>query len=130
MALSIPVSAGELLDKLSILLIKKERITSAEKLVNIEREFAVLDAVQKEKIPTSAELDVLCAELKEINETLWDIEDAIRRCEQEKNFGSRFIELARSVYITNDRRSRVKYRINTLLGSELIEEKSYEEYQR
>ncbi len=128
MALSVPVSEGELLDKLSILLIKKERITSAEKLVNIEREFAVLDAVLQEKIPVSVELDALRAELKEVNEVLWEIEDEIRLCEKEKNFGQHFIELARSVYRTNDRRSQLKYRINTLLGSELVEEKSYEEY--
>ncbi len=128
MALSVPVSEGELLDKLSILLIKKERITSAEKLVNIEREFAVLDAVLQEKIPVSVELDALRAELKEVNEALWEIEDEIRLCEKEKNFGRHFIELARSVYRINDRRSQLKYRINALLGSELVEEKSYEEY--
>jgi hypothetical protein len=129
MALLVPVSEGELLDKLSILLIKKDRITNPEKLVNIEREFEMLDKVLKEKCPTSAELDTLRGELREVNEALWDIEDELRLCEKGKEFGPRFIELARSVYQTNDRRSQIKYQINALLGSELVEEKSYEEYE-
>lgn len=128
MSLSIPVSAGELLDKLTILLIKKERITDAEKCGNILRELSRLEAVYKKQVQQSAELNLLISELRQVNETLWDIEDEIRCCERRGDFGSSFVELARSVYKTNDRRARLKQRINGLLDSELVEEKSYEAY--
>ena len=128
MSLSIPVSAGELLDKLTILLIKKERITEEKKCGNIVRELSRLETVYQKQVQQSAELNLLISELRQVNETLWDIEDEIRCCERLGNFGSRFVELARSVYKTNDRRARLKQRINELLGSELVEEKSYEAY--
>jgi len=128
MSLVIPVSAGELLDKLTILLIKKERISDQQKLQNISRELDRLEAVCKDRIAPSGELDQLVSELRQINEQLWDIEDEIRRCEREKDFGTTFIELARSVYQTNDLRAALKYQINTLLESDLVEEKSYDSY--
>ena len=128
MDLMIPVSWGELLDKLTILQIKKERIENPEKLVNISKEYDALDRVRVRHCNSSDELDTLVDGLRMANEKLWEIEDAIRECEREKDFGSRFIELARSVYKTNDRRARLKYLLNELLGSELVEEKSYEEY--
>ena len=128
MSLLIPVSAGELLDKLTILLIKKERIADKTKLKNIILELSQLQTVYKQRIKQSVELDTLISELRLVNETLWDIEDKIRSCERDGNFGTPFIELARSVYRTNDRRAELKYQINGLLGSELVEEKSYEAY--
>ena len=128
MSLLIPVSAGELLDKLTILLIKKERIADKTKLKNIILELSQLQTVYKQRIKQSVELDTLISELRLVNETLWDIEDKIRGCERDGNFGTPFIELARSVYRTNDRRAELKYQINGLLGSELVEEKSYEAY--
>ena len=128
MSLVIPVSAGELLDKLTILLIKKERITDKAKLENIILELSQLQTVFQQRITQSAELDTLISELRLVNETLWDIEDEIRGCEKDGIFGTIFIELARSVYRTNDRRAELKYQINGLLGSELVEEKSYEAY--
>lgn len=128
MSLLIPVSAGELLDKLTILLIKKERITESRKRENISRELGQLQSVYQERIEQSVELDALVSELRLVNERLWDIEDEIRSCERDKAFGNTFVELARSVYRTNDRRADLKYQINGLLGSELVEEKSYEAY--
>lgn len=128
MSLFIPVSAGELLDKLTILLIKKERIADSRKLKNIGRELGQLESVYQEQITQSDELDALISALRLVNERLWDIEDEIRSCERNKAFGNTFVELARSVYRTNDRRAELKYQINGLLGSELVEEKSYEAY--
>ena len=128
MSLLIPVSAGELLDKLTILLIKKERIADTAKLENIIMELSQLQAVYNQSIKQSAELDALISELRLVNGALWDIEDKIRGREKGRDFGTVFIELARSVYKTNDRRAELKYQINELLGSELVEEKSYEAY--
>ena len=128
MSLFIPVSAGELLDKKTILLIKKQRITNEPKLENITRELNALERVVSDHIPLSKELKTLTSTLYKVNEKLWDIEDEIRECERHGDFGKRFIELARSVYRTNDQRAEVKYRINELLGSELREEKSYQAY--
>ena len=128
MGLMIPVSWGELLDKLTILQIKMGRIESREKLANISKEYAALDEVRSRHAEPPGELDNLVKELRLVNEKLWEIEDAIRECEREKHFGSRFIELARSVYLNNDKRARLKYLINELMGSDLVEEKSYEEY--
>ncbi len=128
MSLLIPVSPGELLDKLTILLIKKERIAEKKKRGNIVRELGCLETVYSKQVQQSAELSQLFSELKTVNETLWDIEDDIRCCERHGDFGSGFVELARSVYKTNDRRARLKQRINELLDSELVEEKSYEAY--
>lgn len=129
MSLSIPVSYGELLDKLTILRIKTERITDADKLVNVRHELAELEACwQQAAAKLDAGVDEQITELKSINEKLWDIEDAIRDREKARLYDEEFIRLARSVYITNDRRAEVKKRINMKLGSDLVEEKSYSDY--
>ncbi len=128
MSVTIPVSWGELLDKISILQIKKERVDDPEKLVNIEHELNGLLQARRTVANRAEELEALSQELRLVNEALWDIEDEIRACERRRDFGARFVELARSVYRTNDRRAAIKYRINRLLGSEIVEEKSYEGY--
>jgi hypothetical protein len=128
MSLMTPISCGELLDKLTILRIKKERIDNEEKLKNINNELKQLAGIFDEQVEKSEELDRLIDELRAVNEQLWDIEDEIRACEKDKDYGERFIELARSVYLTNDKRANLKYQINSVTGSELVEEKSYEEY--
>ena len=124
----IPVSPGELLDKITILEIKSERIESVEKRSNVSKELGMLNKVWATMIPDDADITAMRIELKSINETLWEIEDDIRKEEYNKQFGERFVELARSVYITNDQRSDVKKRINIQLKSEIVEEKSYEDY--
>ena len=128
MSLLIPVSWGELLDKLTILHIKIERIKDQDKRDNISRELQQLTAIYQQSGVSGSKLIILIDELRQVNETLWDIEDRIRVCEKTGDFGSRFIELARSVYITNDRRANLKHQINRLLDSDIIEEKSYESY--
>ena len=122
------IAAGELVDKITILEIKKCRITEAAKLKNVRAELEALQAVRARVLPASQKLDQLADQLKEINETLWFIEDRIRDHEREQNFGAAFVELARMVYVTNDRRAAVKSRINQLAGSRLVEEKSYAAY--
>lgn len=124
----VPVSWGEVLDKISILEIKAERISAPGARANVARELAALSQVAGEGLPRSAELDALRAELRDINLGLWDVEDALRELEARQDFGPRFVALARSVYTTNDARARVKRRINELTGSALIEEKSYSDY--
>ncbi len=126
--LQVEVSAGELIDKITILEIKAERIADPEKLTNVHRELRSLTATREKALATSPELDEFTAELRRINEQLWQIEDDIRDCERKRDFGERFIELARAVYRTNDRRAAAKRRINELLGSELVEEKDYAAY--
>ena len=128
--ISVPISPGELLDKITILQIKDERIGDSAKLANIRLELQKLNEVVSNEVASSPELNSLVAELRSINETLWDIEDNIRNCEAAADFGETFVELARSVYFTNDERSRVKREINVLLGSSLVEEKSYADYRR
>jgi hypothetical protein len=129
MSLLVPVSWGELLDKITILQIKSERMTDAVKICNVRHELDLLIAVRDQQMVRSDELTALVASLRRVNEQLWDIEDAIRRCEKKKDFGVGFIGLARSVYKSNDQRAGLKYRINALLGSQVIEEKSYESYE-
>ncbi len=126
--ISVEVSPGELIDKITILEIKSERIKDVEKLKNVRMELATLVACRDLAIEASPELAELTIELKQVNESLWQIEDQIRECERHRDFGPKFIELARSVYKSNDRRSALKRQINELLGSRLIEEKSYSEY--
>jgi chaperonin cofactor prefoldin len=125
---SVNVAPGELIDKITILEIKLERIEDETKLANVRLEYDTLNAARDEAIPKSEELDQLSAELKKINEALWEIEDDIRDCERAKDFGDGFIKLARAVYVTNDKRMAVKRQINDLLGSALVEEKSYAAY--
>ncbi len=127
-ALQVEVSAGELVDKITILEIKAERISDPDKLANVHRELSSLTATRRDAIPGSGELDEFTAELRGINEQLWEIEDDIRDCERKRDFGERFVELARAVYRTNDRRAAAKRSINELLGSELVEEKDYADY--
>ncbi|MFK7822034.1 MAG: DUF6165 family protein [Planctomycetaceae bacterium] len=122
------VSVGELLDKITILEIKSERIGDEAKLRNIRRELDSLERTRRTSVPVSEALDQLTAQLREINEKLWEIEDDIRECERQQDFGEKFVQLARQVYFTNDQRSEVKREINKLLGSRLVEEKSYSDY--
>jgi phosphoenolpyruvate carboxylase len=126
--IEVPVSAGELVDKQTILEIKSERIADTGKLANVRRELAGLSAIVDPMLKANARLAPLKSALKTINETLWEIEDDIRDCERSKDFGPKFIELARSVYRTNDQRAAAKRRIDDLLGSEILEEKSYQSY--
>jgi hypothetical protein len=128
MNVNVEISIGEFFDKVTILEIKRERIQDADKLRNINNELDALNALL-EQLPFSREqVADEVGELKAINEKLWVIEDDIRDKEAAKLFDQEFIELARSVYITNDRRSDVKRNINIKLGSSFIEEKSYEQY--
>jgi hypothetical protein len=127
-AVLVEVAPGELIDKITILQIKSERIDDPEKVKNVRVELEVLEKARDEAIAASPELERLTVELKTVNEALWEIEDDIRDCERTKDFGPRFVELARSVYRSNDRRAAAKRKINELLGSQLIEEKSYAEY--
>lgn len=124
----VPTAPGELIDKLTILRLKEERISDAAKVANVKVEKAALMETAKAHVPESAQLDALWDELYQINADLWVIEDEIRDCEMAKNFGEEFIRLARAVYVTNDRRAEVKKKINLLLGSALIEEKSYADH--
>ncbi|HEY4344749.1 MAG TPA: DUF6165 family protein [Parvibaculum sp.] len=128
-AILIEVGPGELIDKITILAIKSERMSDEGKLRNVRHELAVLDAARRAHIPASAELAKLEAGLKSVNETLWVIEDDIRQCEADKDFGQKFVELARAVYKQNDKRAALKKDINLLTGSSIIEEKSYTEFE-
>lgn len=128
MTLLVPVSWGELLDKISILEIKAERMADAAALANVRTELAALAAVRDGAGALSAEAAAETAALKAVNETLWEVEDAIRDCERAQDFGPRFVELARAVYHTNDKRAALKRTLNRLLGSQLVEEKSYKPY--
>ena len=128
MLLSIPVSVGEIMDKITILEIKAERILDAEKLANVTAELDTLRPLVTHDALNTASIKALVAEHKDINVALWDIEDDIREREYAKDFGEAFIALARAVYVTNDKRAEVKKQINLATGSTLIEEKSYEDY--
>lgn len=129
MSLLIPVSAGELIDKITILRVKADRIGDPAKEANVRKELALLETVCVQTIGSVQGLDPLTAELLAVNAALWDIEDGKRDCERRQDFGPAFIALARSVYIENDRRAAIKRRINDLTGSDIVEEKSYQPYQ-
>ena len=120
------ISAGELIDKITILNIKKEKITNNEKLVEIEKELKSLKDTFNKKINPDNSLLELMEQLKKINLKLWDIEDGKRNAEKNKKFDERFIELARNVYKFNDERAEIKLKINNLLGSNIKEVKSYD----
>ena len=120
------ISAGELIDKITILEIKKIKISNKEKLNDIEKELSSLNGTMKKSIPDQNLIKDLIVKLKEINLKLWDIEDGKRAAEKENNFGDRFIELARNVYKFNDERAKIKLAINNTLGSNIKEVKSYE----
>lgn len=121
----IPISPGELIDKITILEIKQRRITDPQKLQHVSRELALLRSARDRAIPLSQELIGLTAKLHEVNESLWQIEDDVRSCERTHDFGLRFIALARSVYQQNDERAALKREINTLLHAPFQEQKSY-----
>ena len=123
----VEISNGELLDKFSILEIKMGNITDPSKLANVENEYRELTSDCTNLLRDSA-ISTLYAELKSINQKLWVIEDDIRDCERSKDFGTKFVSLAREVYFTNDDRARVKKEINLASGSSLVEEKSYQDY--
>jgi len=121
---TVEISPGELLDKLTILQIKRERITDAARLGHVIAELEIAGKARK-RLPASGEVTELTDQLKAVNEALWEVEDALRRCEQENDFGPRFIELARSVYRHNDARAEIKRRINVLLNAPFAEQKSH-----
>lgn len=123
-----PVSIGELFDKIVILEIKAARITDAAKLAEIQKELNLLKQIDFASGKPLPELDPFKQALKQVNETLWDIEDRIRDCERAKDFGPEFVRLARAVYQTNDRRAELKRRINELSGSRIVEVKAYSGY--
>ena len=118
------ISAGELIDKITILEIKKEKIKDQEKLKLIENEYNSLKTTLQKQIKSSSELTSLFKKLKEVNSTLWDIEEGKRESEKKQDFGDNFIKLARNVYIFNNKRAEIKKKINMLLGSNIIEVKS------
>jgi len=121
MKISVPISVGELIDKITILEIKGEKIKDEEKLENINHELEELSSIMKD--------DEYKSQLKSINEKIWDIEDRVRDCERKGDFGKEFIETARSVYKFNDERARIKYEINKKFNSSIVEEKSYSKYE-
>lgn len=122
------ISVGELIDKITILRIKSEKIRDSAKLENIHRELDLLQIARQSLEDESSELMQLESELKLINETLWDIEDQIRDHERSHEFGESFVVLARRVYKANDERSEIKRKINEITGSNIVEEKSYKSY--
>jgi hypothetical protein len=124
----VPISPGELLDKITILRIKSVRITDAAKLANVRLELSRLEQSWTASVPAATDLVAEETELARVNAALWDIEDQIRDHESEQRFDAGFIELARSVYLRNDERAAIKRRINLKLASELVEEKSYRPY--
>ena len=122
------ISAGELLDKISILEIKLDKIKGKENLEEINKEYKILKDVQNSSIEVTEKLKTLFKEIKEVNLNLWNIEDELRICEKNKDFGQSFIKLARDVYLNNDKRSKIKSKINEVLGSNIKEIKQYADY--
>ena len=127
MLINTPISLGELVDKISILIIKKKNISDSIKVEHVTKELDFLQKTLKEYI-SEDKINKFIQQLININSKLWKIEDDIRECERKKIFDQTFIDLARSVYFTNDERAKVKYDINRTSGSELVEVKSYKEY--
>lgn len=121
----VPIAPGELIDKLTILRLKAEKIKDPIKLANVQAEIDALDPVAKAALPKRQDIRALWDQLYAINADLWQIEDDIRACEAAGDFGPEFVRLARAVYRTNDRRAAVKKQINLALGSAIVEEKSY-----
>ena len=129
--LLVPISPGELIDKITILEIKSARMTDAAKLHNVRTELALLNETwQASAFSRQADIGAEWQQLRDVNAQLWDIEDEIRDKERAGEFDARFVELARAVYVTNDERAAAKRRINTKLGSALVEEKSYRDYRK
>ena len=128
MSIMAPISAGELVDKITILRVKAARIGDAAKEANVRKELALLEAIADEALPKTPQMERLTAELAQVNSALCDIEDGKRDCERRGDFGDRFVQLARSVYVENDRRAAIKRAINEAAGSDIVEEKSYKPY--
>ena len=126
--IAVPVSPGELIDKLTILEIKSERMSDAKKLANVKLELNLLSNTWAKSDYAKIDISTEWSELKRINAELWDIEDQIRDEERHQRFGDEFIRLARAVYFINDDRAAVKRQINDKLGSKIVEEKSYANY--
>lgn len=128
MSILAPISAGELVDKITILRVKAERIGDPAKEANVRKELVLLEATAREHLPDTTEIARLTEELTAVNAALWDIEDGKRDCERRQDFGPDFVALARRVYIDNDRRAAIKRAINAAAGSDIVEEKSYKPY--
>lgn len=128
MSILAPISAGELVDKITILRVKAERIGDPAKEANVRKELAMLEALAARELPATAQMERLTEELAAVNGALWDIEDGKRDCERRQDFGEAFVRLARLVYVENDRRAAIKRAINEAVGSEIVEEKSYKAY--
>jgi hypothetical protein len=126
--LLVPISPGELIDKITILEIKSQRMSDAVKLHNVRTELSLLTETWKASAYAATDIEAEWSALRAVNGRLWDIEDRIRDQERDRRFDAEFIELARAVYVTNDERAALKKRINTRLGSLLVEEKSYADY--
>jgi len=122
------ISAGELLDKLSILEIKLNKIKNPALLQEIKKDYNIINEAKNKNINSSNEINVLYTDLKKINEQLWEIEDKIRLCEKNSDFKDKFIQLARDVYLKNDKRAKIKLEINKILGSNIKEVKQYTQY--
>ena len=122
------ISAGELLDKLSILEIKLNKIKNTALLQEIKKDYNIINEAKNKNINSSNEINVLYTDLKKINEQLWEIEDKIRLCEKNSDFKDKFIQLARDVYLKNDKRAKIKLEINKILGSNIKEVKQYTQY--
>ena len=122
------ISAGELFDKISILEIKLEKVKDKTALEEVNKEYKILKEVQSSSIEVTEKLKILFQEIKEVNLNLWNVEDKLRICEKNKDFGQNFIKLARDVYLNNDKRSKIKSKINELLGSNIKEIKQYVDY--
>lgn len=127
--IQVPVSYGELIDKITILEIKSQQITDSSKLANVRHELELLNATWAAHPASATDISAEKARLLTVNQALWDIEDEIRVKEKAKTFDQGFIDLARAVYVTNDQRAAIKREINIRLGSALVEEKSYQDYQ-
>jgi hypothetical protein len=128
--LLVPISPGELLDKITILRIKSARLTDQAKLANVKYELTLLEQTWRGSLPNDPAVAADEAELLRVNSLLWDIEDRIREHEAQQRFDAAFIELARSVYMRNDERAAIKHRVNRKLNSTIIEEKSYQPYRK
>jgi hypothetical protein len=122
------ISAGELFDKISILEIKLDKIKDKNNLVEINKEYKMLKNAQNFNVEITDKIEKLFKEIKEVNTNLWNIEDKLRICEKNKDYGKNFIELARGVYLNNDKRSIIKLKINKILGSNIVEIKQYASY--
>ena len=123
-----PIATGELIDKITILEIKVARFADAAKTANAKAELTLLRQRRAASLPSDLALDALAARLKAVNERIWDLEDTIRECERQQDFGPGFVTAARSIYRVNDERASIKREINVATGSTLVEEKSYANY--